>query len=88
MIAFQLHIKIQQDLQGLVGSMTNMFKSHSKQGSSPNAGPFEFKMPEILPQAEGKPPVIKILSLKLFPSTCARAVLIRCDPRSLGGKSM
>ena len=28
----QLHIKIQKDLQGLVGSMTNMFKGQSKTG--------------------------------------------------------
>ena len=63
-IFFQLHIKIKQDLQGLVGSMTNMFNGgqpkdsgvaqpHLPQISQPS---FKLKMPS-LPQAAGKPPV-------------------------------
>ena len=63
----QLHIKIQQDLQGLMDGMKSMLGQQNKQGSSglpglggeaslPKLPKFNFRMPS-LPQAPGKPPV-------------------------------
>ena len=66
-----MHIKIKQDLEGLMGSMKNILVGTKKQGSTlglnlpplivpkQSSTPFKLQMPALptLPQAPGKPPV-------------------------------
>merc|ERR1711953_167274 len=71
-----LHIKIQQDLQGLMDGMKSMLGQQNKQGSSglgglggvaslPKPPKFNFRMPS-LPQAPGKPPLMEKLRQDIF----------------------